>query len=185
MERQRGAKLKSRVQTFQQSCSLARCIQVKSNPEYHTHTHTPHIAAYALPLMPLLYVCVCGCCPSASKAAGLLGQQSVHSLVKPALQALFLRTELLAEQKQMWAPSLLFLHLASASSPPQILSLTQKKPWDFSRNRWTSSLSSSIFVSTSLLSTVKAGETRCVQWLLCPLCRLCEWGVENKKGSQS
>lgn len=99
------------------------------------HTHTPHIAAYALPLMPLLYVCVCGCCPSASKAAGLLGQQSVHSLVKPALQALFLRTELLAEQKQMWAPSLLFLHLASASSPPQILSLTQKKPLGFQQKQ--------------------------------------------------
>ncbi|KAG7238015.1 hypothetical protein INR49_031369, partial [Caranx melampygus] len=38
----------------------------------------------------------------------------------------------------MWAPSPLFLHVGSASSPPQILSLTQGN-WDFSRNRWTSS----------------------------------------------
>ncbi|KAI9531565.1 hypothetical protein NQZ68_039545 [Dissostichus eleginoides] len=43
----------------------------------------------------------------------------------------FLKTEQLAEQKQMWAPSPLFLHLGSASSPPQILSLTHRN-WGFS-----------------------------------------------------
>ncbi|XP_029316741.1 fibronectin type III domain containing 3Ba isoform X3 [Cottoperca gobio] len=49
----------------------------------------------------------------------------------------------------MWAPSPVFLHLGSASPPPQILSLTQRN-WDFSRNRWASTLSSSVFGSTSL-----------------------------------
>ena len=62
----------------------------------------------------------------------------------------------------MWAPSPMFLHIGSASSPPQILSLTQRN-WDFSRNRWASTLGSSIFGSTSLRSAVNTGETRCAQ----------------------
>lgn len=121
----------------------------------HTHTHTrAHMRMHArlrphthtqppthCPWCPL-FLRVCGYRPGASKAAAWLGSHSVHSPVGPAPQALFLRTVPLGEQKQMCAPSPLFLHLGSASSPPQILSHTQKN-WNFSRNRWSGSFSPS------------------------------------------
>lgn len=151
------------------------------------HTHTPHIAAYALPLMPLLYVCVC---------VWLLPQcQQGSRLTWPAERPFSSKASSTGPFPQNWAACWAETDVGSVPSvPPSCfciitttdpVSHSKKKNWDFSRNRWTSSLSSSIFVSTSLPSTVKAGETRCVQWLLCPLCRLCEWGVENKKGSRS
>lgn len=143
-DEERETELKIIVQIFQQSCSLAMHIQVQSNPKYHTHTETHSQPPTLCPWCPF-FIRVCGYCPGASKAAGWLGLHSVHSPVKPALQALFLRTEPLAEQKQMWAPSPLFLHLGSASSPPQILSHTQKN-WNFSRNRWSGSFSPSFLL---------------------------------------
>lgn len=91
----------------------------------HTHTRTHSRLHFALDALALC-VCVSVWLLTPAVPVRQQAEHSVHSPVKPALQALFLRTELLAEQKQMWVPSPLFLHLGSASSPPQILSLTPR-----------------------------------------------------------
>ncbi len=124
MERERDRGLRSRVQHSDKVAAwpgASKYGPTQNTTHTHTHTHThrhthTHTHAHThtqppthRPWCPCFSVCVCvrvcGCCPSASKAAGWLGELSVHSPVKTALQALFLRTGLLAEQKQMWAPS--------------------------------------------------------------------------------
>lgn len=162
MERRTDGEFKSGVQTFRQSCYLARLIWDQSNPEYHTHTYIClHFAPDALSVS----VCVAVALVPARQQPDLARGESVphqRHLCRP----LFLRTELLPEQKQMWASSPLFLRLGPASSPPQI------RKTGISAETDGAAPPAPLPAATSPPSAVKSGETRCVLWLLCPSHRL-------------
>lgn len=145
-KREGDIQLQSRVQIFRQNTS-------------NTHTHTHSRLRFALDALSFS-VCVAIAPVPVRQQAGLAPTVSIprqSQLYGP----FFLRTEPLAEQKQMCAPSPLFLHLGSASSPLQIPSHSLKK-LEFQQKQMEQLLQPLFLAATSLPRAEKPGETRCV-----------------------